>query len=127
VRAIPSIDLIVRDVPAATAFFRDVVGLELQVAEERFAQLVAGDLIVMLSPDALIPTSPAAGVILHVQVDDVGTALEAARSRGAQVLLEPTRTDWGTESAMIAGPDGITVDFFRQLPAAEPAPGTGTP
>jgi Glyoxalase/Bleomycin resistance protein/Dioxygenase superfamily. len=76
VRTIPSIDLIVRDVSAAAAFFRDVVGLELQVDEERFAQLVAGDLVVMLSPDALIPTSPAAGIILHVQVDDVSAALE---------------------------------------------------
>lgn len=122
-RTIPAIDLIVRDVSGAAAFFRDIVGFELQVAEERFAQLAAGDLIVMLSPDALIPTSPAAGIILHVQVDDVGAALEVARARGAQVLLELTHTDWGTESAMIAGPEGIVVDFFRQLPAAEPTPG----
>ena len=49
----------------------------------------------MLSLDALVPVKHAAGVILHFEVDDVGQALERARSHGATVLLEPTRTDWG--------------------------------
>ncbi len=36
------IDLIVSDMPAATAFFRDVVGLSERFAEERFAEFDAG-------------------------------------------------------------------------------------
>ncbi len=125
VRPIPSIDLIVRDVPAAATFLRDVAGLELQVLDDRFAQLAAGELVVMLSPDALVPTAPAAGIILHVQVEDVSAALETARAAGAAVLLELTQTDWGTESAMIAGPEGVTIDFFRPLPVADIASEAG--
>ncbi len=68
---------------------------------------------IMLSPDALVPTRPAAGMILHFQVEDVAQSLERARGRGARVLLEPTRTDWGTESAMIAGPEEIVIDLYR--------------
>ncbi len=82
-------DLIVRDVPAGTEFFRDV----------------------------LVPTRPAAGTILHFQVEDVAQALEEARSRGATVLLEPIRTGWGTESAMIAGPEEVVIDLYRPVPS----------
>jgi hypothetical protein len=56
-------------------------------------------------------------VILHFRVPDVAVALKAARSRGAYVLLEVTRTDWGWESAMIAGPEEIVIDFYRPLDA----------
>jgi predicted enzyme related to lactoylglutathione lyase len=110
-----NLDLIVRDVPAATAFFRDVVGLAVRVGEERFAELESGAATIMLSPDAMVPTEPARGVILHFEVEDVIAALAHARGQGATVLLEPTHTDWGTQSAMIAGPEGIIVDFFRPL------------
>ncbi|MGB9752082.1 MAG: lactoylglutathione lyase [Roseiflexus castenholzii] len=107
------IDLIVCDVPAATAFFRDVVGLTVRVEDAHFAELDGGAITIMLSPDALVPTREAAGVILHIQVDDVEAALDHARRSGATVVLEPTHTDWGAESAMIAGPEGIIVDFYR--------------
>ena len=109
------IDLIVRDVPSAARFFRDVVGLTLQVDEPRFAQLDGDSITLMLSPDALIPVQPASGIILHIEVEDVRAALEHARTQQAQVLLEPSQTDWGTESAMIAGPEGIIIDFYRPI------------
>lgn len=108
-----NLDLIVQDVPSAAAFFRDVVGLTLRVNEERFAELDSGAVTIMLSPAAMVPVKPAAGVILHFQVENVARALEHARSHGATVLLEPTATDWGTESAMIAGPEDIIIDFYR--------------
>jgi predicted enzyme related to lactoylglutathione lyase len=108
-----NLDVIVKNVPAAAAFFRDVVGLTLRVNEERYAELDAGPVTLMLSPDAMVPMKQAAGVILHFQVEDVAQALEKARSKGAKVLLEVTRTDWGTESAMIAGPEDVVIDFYR--------------
>lgn len=114
-RRFDNLDLIVRDVPAATAFFRDVVGLQVRVDDPNYGELDGGAVTIMLSAAALVPVTPAAGVILHFQVDDVHAALAAARSRGTQVLREPAPTDWGTESAMIAGPEGIVVDFYRWL------------
>jgi len=112
------LDLIVRDVPGATAFFRDVLGLTVRVEDARFAEIDGGAVTIMLSPEALVPTRPAAGTILHFQVEDVTAAVERARSRGAKVLLEPTRTDWGWESAMIAGPEEVIIDLYRPLESA---------
>ena len=111
------LDLIVKNVPAATAFFRDVLGLTVRFAEERFAELDAGDFTLMLSPDAMVPTpTNAAGVILHFHVENVAQALEAARSHGAKVLLGPLFTDWGTESVLIAGPEQVIIDLYRPIP-----------
>ncbi len=110
-----NLDLIVRDVPSAAAFFRDVLGVEPRVLDERYAELDSGAVTIMLSPDAMVPTKPARGVIVHFQVEDVARALETARGRGATVLMEPTRTAWGWESAMIAGPEEIVIDLYRPV------------
>lgn len=118
-RVFNNLDLVVRDVPAAAAFFRDVVGLELRFSDERFAELGAGPTTIMLTMDAMVPVRPAAGVIIHIQVEDVAQALAQARRQGAAVLLEPVHTDWGWESAMIAGPEEIVIDFYRLV---EPPP-----
>jgi predicted enzyme related to lactoylglutathione lyase len=89
-RRIASLDVIVSDVPTAAAFFRDIVGFPLRVNEPRFAEVDAGGLIVMLSPDALVPTQPARGVILHVVVEDVQQAFDEACRRGAAALMPST-------------------------------------
>lgn len=110
-----AIDLIVQNVPEATAFFRDIVGLSVNVAGERFAELDAGQFILMLSADAMVPTRPAAGTILHFLAENVEETLEQARQKGAKVLLELTQTDWGWQSAMIAGPEETVIDFYCPL------------
>ncbi len=111
-------DLIVRDVPSAAAFFRDVLGFTLRAEFDRYAELESGDVTIMLSPDALVPTRPAAGVILHLRVEDVARALEQVRERGGSVLLEPTITGWGTQTAMIAGPEDIMIELYRTVEGA---------
>ncbi len=110
-----TIDLIVKDMPAATSFFQEIVGLKLKFSEERFAELEAGPMTIMLSPDAMVPVKPAAGIILHFQVESVSKALDQAIRKGATVILETTITDWGTKSAMIAGSEDIIIDFYRPL------------
>ncbi len=108
-----NIDLIVRDVPAATAFFEEVVGLTVRYADENFAELESGAVTIMLSPAAMTPMGFASGVILHFQVEDVRAAWLRAVERDATILMEPAITDWGTESVMIAGPEGLVIDFYR--------------
>lgn len=61
----------------------------------------------VLSPDALVPVARACGVILHIRVQDVYVALTQAHH--VRVLLEPRCVDWDTMSAMIAGPEVITI------------------
>lgn len=111
-----TIDLIVDDVPAATTFFREVIGLDVVVEDARFAELDGDGVKILLSPEAMVPTRPAAGVILHFQVEDVEVAAAGARDRGATILKDVFQTDWGWESVLIAGPGEIVVDFYRVLP-----------
>ena len=110
-----TLDLIVTDVPAAAAFFRDVVGLEARIVEEGYAEFAAGPVTIMLSPGAMVPTFPARGVLLHFRVDDVAQVLQEARRRGATVLMERREMSWGWESAMIQGPEEIVIDFYRPI------------
>lgn len=114
--SLPSIDLIVSDVPRATAFFRDVVGLVVLQEFDRFAELDAGNLHLFLSPDALVPVAPAAGLILHFSEPDLAAAVHRAATFGAPVYKGPLTTDWGVESVLIQGPAGIVIDFQRPVP-----------
>ena len=108
-----NLDLIVRDVPAAVDFFEKVVGLLARVVDENFAELDSGEVTIMLSPAAMVPVRQAAGVILHFQVDNVRQARQRAFDHGATILMEPTMTDWGTESLLIAGPEELVIDLYR--------------
>lgn len=110
-----TIDLIVPDVRAAATFFTDVVGLRANVIDDRFAELDAGSITIMLSPDAMVPVENATGVILHFQVTDVHASAAHASSAGATTLKEPFRTDWGWEACLISGPAGVVIDFYRPL------------
>lgn len=110
------IDLIVEDVPAATTFFSEVLGLDVVVEDARFAELDGDRVKILLSPDAMVPTRPAAGVILHFRVEDVAADAARARDHGATILKDVFQTDWGWESALIAGPEEIVIDLYRVLP-----------
>lgn len=110
-----AMDVIVKDVPQAAAFFRDVLGASVPEEFDRFAQVDLGAVQLMLSSDAMVPVDNARGVILHFEVDDVAAATAAAESRGAEVLLQPTSTDWGMQIAIIQGPEGLLIEFYCQV------------
>ena len=61
----------------------------------------------------MVPVKPVAGVILHIQVENIREAHDRARRHGASVLMEPTLTDWGTESLLVAGPEDLVIDLYR--------------
>lgn len=108
-----NLDLIVRNVPAAVDFFERVVGLTTRFNDLNFAEMESSAVTIMLSPAALVPIRPAAGIILHFQVEDVAAARERAARNGATILIEPMFTDWGTESLLIAGPEEMVIDLYR--------------
>lgn len=108
-----NLDLIVRDVPAAVDFFENVVGLIARISDENFAELESGEVTIMLSPAALIPVNPVAGIILHFQIENMSEAVDRALKYGADILMGPALTDWGTESLLIAGPEELVIDLYR--------------
>lgn len=116
-----TMDIVVTDVAAATTFFTDVLGLTARFAGEGFAELeTGGGPTIMLTGALMVPTEPVRGVALHFMVLDVPAELERVRANGATVLLEPTKTDWGTEMAMIAGPEDSIISLYRPMLEAQP-------
>ena len=99
--------LVVQDVPAAVAFFRDQFGLRARVSQTRYAELEAGPVTMVLRTDAPGQAEPPALQMVHFEVSDVAGVL--ARARGLTVhyrhsgccvgaLLPPTRSDRGSSS-----------------------------
>lgn len=110
-----SVDLIVPNVREAAIFLENAFGLTASVVEDRFAELDAGSITLMLSPDAMVATEPVRGVILHLEVPDVEAAAARAKAAGAVVVQDIVTTDWGTESVMFAGPADLLVDCYRKV------------
>ena len=115
--SVHNIDLIVNDVPRAVAFFRAVVGATVVQQFERFAELDARSVKLLLSPDALVPASSSAGAILHFEEADLDSVIARADAFGSTIVSGPLKTNAGTESVLVKGPEGVIVDFFRWAPA----------
>jgi catechol 2,3-dioxygenase-like lactoylglutathione lyase family enzyme len=96
-------------------FFADVLGLEVTGdAAEGYAEVKAGAITISLHRGNLIEDVRAhGGTLLQFSSDDVRTDVEAIRSRGGVVSLEPVDTDWGTTSAYISGPNGVLVEIYQ--------------
>ena len=73
----------VRDLDAARAFYRDVLGFEETLVdwEDRWAKLVRGDMEVALAEGEPEPD----GGVAHVDVADVKAEAERLRSEGVEV------------------------------------------
>ena len=122
----------VADHEAALHFFRDVLGLEEQVAFEgegqaRVAILNAGRATLELSNPAqmeLIDTVETGHVgsppfRLAFEVDDARSATDRLVAAGAPLLGAPTVTPWRSLNARLDSPAGVQVTLFQELTALE--------
>lgn len=114
------------DVAAGTRFFRDVLALPTQEQGNHQTDVTLGTIVATLtrreSPAAPNSKQPhqvespnLQAIVIEMMVMDVREAVYELRQRGATVLIDPVITDWDTESAFIAGPDGILVELYRPL------------
>ncbi|HEU4948990.1 MAG TPA: VOC family protein [Kribbella sp.] len=96
-------------------FFADVLGLEVTGdAAEGYAEVKAGAVTIALHRGNLIDhVSPHGGTLLQFSSDDVRADVEAIRSRGGVISLEPMDTDWGTTTAYVSGPNGVLVELYQ--------------
>lgn len=86
---IGQVALTVSDVAAATAFYRDVLGLKfLFQAPQALAFFMAGSVRVMLSAPEKAG-SPVANSVLYFKVADIAAAHAALKARGANFVDEP--------------------------------------
>ena len=116
--------LVCEDVAAGTAFFRDVLALPVRQREGHRVDVEMGSVTATLTArcgtgsSGTAPTEPA--VIVELEVEDVAAAVADLRRRGATVLVDLVTTEYGTESAFVAGPDGLIVELY--CPCVPPRP-----
>ena len=125
------IGIAVRDLPAALAFYRDALGLEVEAAEEIASQRVRAHFVPVGESslellEATAPESPIAkyldarGPGLHhitLRVDDIHAALAQLRTRGARLIDDQPRP--GAEGALVAfihpsSAHGVLVELKQQ-------------
>jgi len=87
-RDIGQIAIRIADLPRATAFYRDVLGLPFLFDAPRLAFFQAGSVRLMLSP-AETPEFDHPGSVLYFTVADIAGAHETLRARGVRFRDEP--------------------------------------
>jgi PhnB protein len=95
--------LVVSDVAAQVAFLREVFGARGEVADDRPAEIVIGDSLVMVTSPTERALFPA---FLYVYVDDADVVYERALAAGATTMEPPMDTPYGDRRAMVRDPFG---------------------
>jgi predicted enzyme related to lactoylglutathione lyase len=112
----------VKDFPRALAFYRDVLGLPLRFADDKFgfasfATPGAGFTVAKID-DADAEQRKLVGrhTGLAFGVDDLDKTYADWRARGVAFPLPPTQQPWGGRLAQLADPEGnlLTLDQYRE-------------
>lgn len=111
---IKAVTLIVAEASVTAGRLADAFGWEVSQDYGNFAEVKAGDGMVLWLN---VPGEPASdlqqGVVVHCWVDDVTGAATRAREAGASILREPTVMDYGMESAWAQVDGGPIVDLTK--------------
>ncbi|MGC2744026.1 MAG: VOC family protein [Candidatus Angelobacter sp.] len=94
---IAAIMLGVRDLPAAIAFYRDKLGIQVIMQEPALVLLQCGNIMLGLSPRHMSAVPLAEAVEVSFGVDDLRATHKALGEKGVAFLSEPrqvTPTDW---------------------------------
>jgi catechol 2,3-dioxygenase-like lactoylglutathione lyase family enzyme len=108
--------IIVSDMERSVAFYRDVLGLQVEYESPAWSQVRAGDVSIGLHStnggDAPSPGS----VVMSFSVDSTEGAVEELRSRGAEIAEEPKREEFGGYLAVVHDPDGYSIQLLEGWP-----------
>lgn len=108
----------VKEMERSIRFYRDVLGLSFDFAEEGMTYFSIGGefqkvgLMLHLTNE---PKPADHGIGLDFQVDDVEALVSAAKEMGAVIVQEPIEREWGVKEAVIADPDGHKLWFVEAI------------
>ncbi len=104
--------VVASDIDKSVAFYRDVLGLQLQFSSPHWAQFDVGGVTLGLHPATEhTPVCPG-GTSFGFCVDDIEATLADLKSKGANVVYRATES-FG-ELAIIADPDGYGVQIGQR-------------
>ena len=105
------------------AFFRDVLGLRLELEREGFWMLMLpdGSKVEVFGADSAINRHFTTGPVAGFLVDDVFSATEELRAAGVEILLEPTLDHSGNAWVHFRAPDGNIYEFTQDPGVSRPS------
>ena len=97
------------------AFFREVLGLRLELDHPGFwmLKLPDGSKVEVFGPDSAVNRHFTTGPVAGFLVDDVHSATAELRSAGVEILLEPELDDSGNAWVHFRAPDGNIYEFTQ--------------
>jgi predicted enzyme related to lactoylglutathione lyase len=116
-------ELLTTDPKAAISFYSEVVGWKTQPFEDDYVMWVGsqGPLGgVMLLPEPAKKMGAPPHWTSHVQVADVEASIAKVRSLDGRVYLEPTDIPKVGRFAVVADPQGASINVFKPLPPEKP-------
>ena len=122
------INLFVEDLPAARAFYRDVLGLELAFEDENASAYKLGSVLVNLlsvpaAREQIAPATVAAPdtgvrVQLAITVYDIDAECAALAAKGVSLVNGPENQPWGMRTACFADPAGHLWELAQPVQGA---------
>lgn len=121
--------LMVRNLDDSVDFYRDVVGLPIQEENEGNVEFDTGQSTLVLEEDfdeeildafgLTAPEDPRGeGVIIAIDVgepEEVDAVCERAGSADVPLKMDPRDVSWGRRMALLADPEGYTVEISADL------------
>ena len=127
-RGLGALTLFVEDVDAVSAFYRDVLDLELLFEDDVSAVFALGTTAInvldvraaapVVSPTPATSIGGSATMLLSLWVDDVDSASAQLVQRGVRLLNGPVDRPWGKRTAAFADPAGTVWELAQDIPAA---------
>ena len=99
------------DIDGTRDFYRDVLGLEPRFESRHFSSLTAGPVVLGLHGEGgEVRADSGTGCTFGFEVSDMAATLADLRERGAEVVEEPRRENFGW-LALLADPDGYLIQL----------------
>ncbi len=105
--------LLVNNFEKSLTFYRDILGLEVNNQEEKFADFkLEGTTLAIFEKEAATAMFSkeymrhGGGVVLAFQVKDLNTACDELKAKGVNIFEGPKKTEWGQKVAYFKDPDG---------------------
>jgi catechol 2,3-dioxygenase-like lactoylglutathione lyase family enzyme len=119
------VNLFVEDLPAARAFYQDILGLEFAFGDEHAAAYKLGGTLVNLltipaaqgqiAPAKVAGPNTGSRVQFAVVVEDIDARCAALVAKGIALINGPEDRPWGMRTACFADPAGHNWEFAQPL------------
>ncbi len=127
-RRIDATVVLIRDLDACIAFYRDTLEFELVDSDDHSASFKLGDqYFLLINPTGTADLFGAGGrdlkigggaqILLAAGVDDVDATYEALRAKGVAFIRPPTNQSWGLRTAHFADPEGNFWEINQPVPS----------